>query len=434
MALTFAETLTDAQRKRARLYAYFSAYTGCISEVMLDSSAIIIIYFTMLQCSDMLVMFTTSFSGIGSMILLIPFASLVGRIGMKKAVSIACMIGCGGFLLMALAPFFGPYRQAAALTGCIAYCAQRSLYGVTWYPLLDGFLRKEDRGSFFGTMRYTYMIISGVLFYLIGKLMGTEPPMYLMQTIIAITGILILGRWYCIMHFPDNTMERTAQNNIPQALRISISNGPLVSFSAYICLLSIAYTSIVPLTLVYLKSYVQLPPGTVQIFSTVGIAGSITGFFFYGKLLKKFKIKALEVAVHIIFMFSALALFALNKDIPGFVWIIGAVYFAASYAASTCMCNNSTELMALAPPGNKPMAMAFQQTYQSIGVSIGRTGTALVLGANLLAPSWQFMNMTVSHYQTLFLIYGIIAAVLLILFPTLPAVVPKRQDYYEPMR
>ena len=36
---------------------------------------------------------------------------------MKKAVSIACMIGCGGFLLMALAPFFGPYRQAAALTG-----------------------------------------------------------------------------------------------------------------------------------------------------------------------------------------------------------------------------------------------------------------------------------------------------------------------------
>ena len=49
MALTFAETLTDAQRKRARLYAYFSAYTGCISEVMLDSSAIIIIYFTMLQ-------------------------------------------------------------------------------------------------------------------------------------------------------------------------------------------------------------------------------------------------------------------------------------------------------------------------------------------------------------------------------------------------
>ena len=90
--------------------------------------------------------------------------------------------------------------------------------------------------------------------------------------------------------------------------------------------------------------------------------------------------------------------------------------------------------MALAPPGNKAMAMAFQQTYQNIGISIGRTGTALVLGANLLAPSWQFMNMPISHYQTLFLVYGIIAAVLLILFPTLPAVVPKRQDYYEPMR
>lgn len=434
MALTFADTLSDKERKRARLYAYFSAYTGCISEVMIDSSAIIIIYLTMLQCSDMLVMLSTSFSGIGSMLFLIPFAALVTRIGMKKSVGIACSIGCCGFLAMAAAPFFGEYQKFVAITGCIVFCAQRSLYTATWYPLLDAFLRKDERGSFFGTMRYTYMIIMGVLFYLIGKLMGAKPSMLLMQSIVAVTGLLLLGRWYCIAHFPDNTMERTAKLNIVKALGISLRNGPLVNFAVYICLLSIAYTSLVPLTLVYLKSYVQLPPGTVQVFSTVGIAGSISGFFCYGWLLKKLKIKRLEFFVHITFAIASLLLFFLNKTMPGFLWITGAIYFMASYAASTFMCNNSTELMALAKPGNKPMAMAFQQTYQNIGVSIGRSGTALILGANLLAPEWKFLSWNICHYQTLFLIYGVIATVLLILIPILPAVVPKHHDYYEPER
>lgn len=431
---SFADTLSDQQRKRARIYAYFACYFGCISEVMLDSSAIIILYISMLGGSNTLVMLSTSFSGIFSMLLLIPFAALLNRIGMYKAFTTACIIGCCGFLLMACAPLFGAYSKVAAIAGCLAYCSQRSLYGVTWYPMLDAFLRKDERGSFFGTMRYSYMIVSGILFYGLGKLMGPNPPLLLMQLIIGITGILLLGRWYCMSHFPVNTMERTAKLNIPQALGISIRNGPLVSYSVYVCLLSAAYTSLVPLTLVYLKNHVGLPAGTVQIFSTTGIAGSIAGFFFYGKLLKKFKIKKLELAVHCVFLLSPLALFILNKNIPHFVWIIGFVYFVTSYATSTFLCNNSTELLALARPGNKPMAMAFQQTYQNIGVSIGRISTAILLGSGILAPSWQLGKITVSHYQTLFLLYAAMAAILLILFPTLPAIVPKHRDYYEPMR
>ena len=207
-----------------------------------------------------------------------------------------------------------------------------------------------------------------------------------------------------------------------------------MSYSVYACLISIAYTSLVPITLLYLKNYVKLPAGQVQIFSTIGIAGSITGFFFYGYLFKKLKIKKLEFLVHFIFLTASLLLFGLNKNIPGFIWLIGIVYFFSSYAASTFLCNNSTEMLALAKPGNKPMAMAFQQTYMNIGVSIGRTGTALILGANLLAPTWELNGVTVCNYQTLFLLYAVIAAVILILFPTLPAVVPKHKDYYDPVK
>ena len=429
---TFADTLTPQERRRGRIYAFCACYFGCISEVMLDSSAIIILYISMLGGSKLEVMLSTGFSAVFSMVAMIPCAFLISRIGAKRAVTAACLAGCAGYLLMAAAPFFGPYQKAAVMTGCLIYCAQRSLYGAAWYPMLDVFLRPQDRGSFFGTMRFTYMILAGTLFFLIGKLMGKEPPIALMQTVIGITGLLILGRLFCMLRFPENPEEKKFRLNIKNALGISIRNGPLVSYAAYACLLLLAQTSLVPVTLLYLKNHVKLDPGTVQIFSTVGIAGLVTGYFSYGFLQKKLKIKHLETSVHLTLTLAALLLAILHKDTPGFICIAGVIYFFILFANATFGCNNSIELLALARPGNKPMAMAFLQTYQNLGVSIGRGGTALILGANLLMPSWNLGSLEICSYQTLFLLYGSLLAILLVLFPTLPAIVPKHHDYYEP--
>ena len=54
--MTYAETLSEKVRRSGRRYAYGACLFGCISEVMLDSSAIIIIFFTMLDGGDMLTM------------------------------------------------------------------------------------------------------------------------------------------------------------------------------------------------------------------------------------------------------------------------------------------------------------------------------------------------------------------------------------------
>ena len=42
----FAETLTAAEHKRGIRYAYVSTWFGCFADVMLDSTALVIIYFT----------------------------------------------------------------------------------------------------------------------------------------------------------------------------------------------------------------------------------------------------------------------------------------------------------------------------------------------------------------------------------------------------
>lgn len=430
--MTFADTLSPRERRRGRILACFACWFGCISEVMVDSSAIVILYIAMMGGSKAEAMLSTGFSAVFCMVAMIPCAALVGRIGLKRAVVAACLAGCAGFLLMAAAPFFGPWRKAAALAGCLVFSAQRTLYGAAWYPMLDVFLRPQDRGSFFGTMRFTYMVLSGVLFYFVGRLMGDDPPVGLMQCVLAVTGLLILGRLFCMLRFPENPAEEKVRLDWRRALGISVRNGPLVGYSVYVCLLSAASTSLVPLTLLYLRNHAGLDAGRVQVFSTVGIAGSVVGFFCYGFLLKTLKIRRLELGVHLAFVAAALVLALAGADVPGFLWVAGAAYFLAAFAGSAFMCNNSAEYLALARPGNKPMAVAFLQTYQNVGISVGRAGTAAILGADLLAPSWRLGSLELCGYQTLFLLYGAAMAFLLVLLPALPAFVPKHRDYYEP--
>ena len=430
--MTFADTLSPRERRRGRILACCACWFGCISEVMVDSSAIVILYIAMMGGSKAEAMLSTGFSAVFCTVAMIPCAALVGRIGLKRAVVAACLAGCAGFLLMAAAPFFGPWRKAAALAGCLVFSAQRTLYGAAWYPMLDVFLRPQDRGSFFGTMRFSYMVLSGVLFYFVGRLMGEDPPVRLMQGVLAVTGLLILGRLLCMLRFPENPAEERVRLDWRRALGISVRNGPLVGYSVYVCLLSAASTSLVPLTLLYLRNHAGLDAGRVQVFSTVGIAGSVAGFFCYGFLLRALRIRRLELGVHLAFVAAALVLALAGAGVPGFLWVAGAAYFLASFAGSAFMCNNSAEYLALARPGNKPMAVAFLQTYQNVGISVGRAGTAAILGADLLAPSWRLGTIELCGYQTLFLLYGAAMAFLLVLLPALPAFVPKHRDYYEP--
>ena len=51
----YASTLSSAQRKKYRILAYASTWFGNFSDVMIDSSAILILYFTMLGSSSSMV-------------------------------------------------------------------------------------------------------------------------------------------------------------------------------------------------------------------------------------------------------------------------------------------------------------------------------------------------------------------------------------------
>ena len=51
--------MNDVQRRRYRLLAFASTWTGCMSEVLFDSSAIVLLFITALGGSEALTMFST---------------------------------------------------------------------------------------------------------------------------------------------------------------------------------------------------------------------------------------------------------------------------------------------------------------------------------------------------------------------------------------
>lgn len=433
--MTYAETLSNKERKSGRRYAYAACFFGCISEVMMDSSAIIIIFFTMLNGGDMLTMLGTSFSGVMGALLYIPCCFLITRCGLKAVVRYSCLVGCAGYMMIACAPLAGMgVAKYIALIGCFIYCIQRITYGAAWYPLLDVFLRPEDRAKFFGTMRFLYTALSGIIFFVIGLVMQKNPPLIFLQSVIGIAGLLILGRAFCVSRFPDNLRDAPESPDIRKGLATAMKNGPLTAYSVYIWLFNMAHTSIAPLAYLYFKQYVQLNPGTVQIISTAGIAGLVSGFLSYSRKLGSLKLKYLELFAHCIYICTAFTLFFVDKSTAGFPVIAAVTMFCTSFAGSFFSCNYSAELLALARPGNKAMAMAYVQTYSCIGTAIGRIGTSLLLGTAIFSPVWEFCGREISRYQTFFLLTGIILLILLLLLPTLPSFVPDRDNYYEPKK
>ena len=78
-------------------------------------------------------------------------------------------------------------------------------------------------------MRFTYMVLMGILFFLVGRWKGEVPPVGLMQGVIAVTGLLLLGRLLCVMRFPENPAEEKVRLDWRRALGICVRIDPLAA-------------------------------------------------------------------------------------------------------------------------------------------------------------------------------------------------------------
>ena len=237
----FAATLTGDERKKFRLYAYASTWFGCFSDVMIDSSAILILFFTILGSSNSMLMLMTSLVGVAHLVFMFPGAGIVNKLGPKKVVAISCYVGMCSFLLLAAAPFFGSeIAKYVAFLGCFIYCLTKALWPSAWYPILNSILMPSDRAGFFGFMRFTYLLITGTVFGILGVCMSKNTPEWVFQIVIAVVGVMIMGRYYFLekIRLPEFAKGKL---ELAKGLKKTVRNSTLLGFSVYVCFLFFSF-------------------------------------------------------------------------------------------------------------------------------------------------------------------------------------------------
>ncbi len=429
----FVYSLNDKERKRYQLYALFSTFFGCFSDVMVDSSAILILYFAMLGADKSTVMSSTGYVAIASMLLMIPASGLVNKLGAKSVVAISSVIGMSSCLLMAAAPFFGrEWACNIALVGCFAYSISKATWPVAWYVVLGNILLPSERGNFLGFMRFSYYILTGVVFWAVGYAMGSNPPEWFLQAVISVIGVMILGRtlFISMIKLPE---EKTKTLELGKSFKSVIKNYALIGFSVYVCFICLAFAAVLPLTLIYMKEGLAMGDGLVQEISAFGIGGLVFGYFVYGRLVRLAGIRNVQLLVHAIYIATPLGLFFCSPIVPHVEYISGFLYVLGSFGFACFYCYLSQEILALSRPQNVSMASAFVQTYQYVGTMCARSVMMpFLLGSGALAAGWTKWDINFSQFQTLFLICACFAIFCLVMAFSLPSAVKEREDYYNP--
>jgi len=315
---------------------------------------------------------------------------------------------------------------------CVVYCFARICWSCAWYPMLTFILRPEERASFFGTMRFTYSLIIGFIFFLVGMFMKQDTPTYVLQIILGCVGVLVWGRWFFISKIPLPQVTETKKYEIRKGFGMAIRNAPLVMFNSYVCVMMFAAASVSPFTILYMKQHLECGDDWAQILSSLTIAGNMAGYILFRRAMSLFGRRRLHLLLHFSMEAIPFILFFCGKGVPHVILIISAVLFLNNMIWAMFYAGVSTEMLALAKPGNASMSTALCQIYQNVGMSAGRAMSSAMIGGSMLAQSWSFGTMCVSQFQSVYLILGCIAVGCTLLIFCLPSMVSEHEIYYKP--
>lgn len=420
------KTVSSAERS-----AILSSCCGFLGEVTLTDSAVIILFAGMLGAGDMLSLLTTSVLPFFNGLCIIPMAYLVMRKGRRKIILTACVSASLAYFAAVSAPFFGEWKVAVLIAAIVWFAFSLTGFIAGWFPMLDTFLTRESRTVFFSRMRFSHQLTATVFLFLVSSLIGRTPPVWKLQVILLAAAAIFCGRGIFISRIPEFPVQKKESFGFRDGLIQAIGNKSLTGFSLYLFMLNLTSFGTVPLMLLYLKNEFKAPDNIIVLISAMSLLGMLLGYTLIRKLLQSLKLKKTFLLFHAVFLLINLMLFFIGGG-NGFTYtLIAILLLIYSFAIAAGSIIASAEMMELATPGNKVMAMAFSGAFSYGASGLSRLLSSLLLGSGMLVPEWSIGAMRICRYQTLLLIYTcalLFAAVFLIL---VPAVFPKGEYSYR---
>jgi len=421
-------------RRSAELNATLSSCCGFTGEVTLTDSAIIILLAGALGASDTLSMLTTSLLPLFFGLLLLPNATLINRVGVRRLINGACGISAAAYFCAAASPFFGQGAKMVLLASIVLFSLSLSGFIAGWFPLADSFITADRRIVFFGRMRFCHQLTALAFLTVSGLLVGKESPIWKLQMLLFAAAVIYVGRLVFISRIPSvfSGLEANGVTSLRAALSRALRNKPLVGFSLYIFVLNFAAYGTVPLTLLYLKKSLNAPDNVVVFVSALALGGMLAGYYRVGRIVACIGVKQSLLLFHATFALANLAIFFVGGGGMAAYVLIGIIVMTYSFMIAAASVVVAGEMMALSKAGDKVVSMAFFGTFYYGGFGFSRLMTSLSLGSGIFASDWRVGSSSFSHYQTLFLLFAlaILFAAVFLLF--VPAVFPKGEFNYRP--
>ena len=426
-----SSTSAASPKRKYQNYIIASECCGSIPGAMLTDSAVILFFISQLGLAESFSVMTTSFRFLISGLLTIPCAYFAMNLGCRQAVKWSSLFGTIAFLALALSPFAGAYKGICAMGSCILYCLALTIYGPAIWPLIDSTLEKGERFSFIGRNRFSWMLTSSIFILLCGFLTNKETPLWQLQIAIGLGGLLAFGRFIFIGKIPDVGKAPAGELSFRKALKTSASNLPLCGFALYLFFLYLGAYAIIPVGYIYLKRVLNFPANEVIIISGLAMGGTMTTYLFIGKITRILPPGRLIPLIHLLLLGIAGLLFFLPSSWKSTPYLTGGRLVMTSMTIAASSAVTAGEILALARPSNKLMAVAFGNTIYQVGMGLGRFMASLLLGCGALCGSWSLWGMNLSNCQTLFLISTILLLLALPLLLLVPSLIKERDYYYE---
>ena len=322
-------------------------------------------------------------------------------------------------ILAAAAPWFGVYAKLILIVSLSLYAISNCFYVAAWFPLLDSVVREEDRGPFLGTMRFCWQMLAGLFVFSAGWFVGKDAPLGAMQIVVALPGLMLLMRWWYVKKVPE--MPVPPPLGFKALMQDILANGPLTGFSIYLFFLYTSASATAPVFFVFAKNQLGLADNLVVILSSCAMAGLIMGFPAGGFFVQRYGIKRVFFTAHLCFVVINLLLLFIHSDSLLCVVSMITLLTINGFAFACASIAVSSEMMALSPPNNKSMSIAFCFSFYSAGLGFSRLLASMILGSGILAPTWKCFGTTMTSYHTLFLFFGCGVLMTTVLLVTVPA-------------
>ena len=403
-----------------------TAFYGILE--LLFTNSFMLLYFSALQISSERILFYLALPTLIRIITLIFFAEQTEKIGKVRTGVLGLSISAVSALLLVGAGFSSrPLVEPLVFLGVLLYGVGYGIFLNSWFPLISTIVPAGRRGRFFGVMRFIYQSVGIIFTFIVGLTLGKESSIAIFQAyliascVFRIIGILIYHR------LPELDRHRDSGRTILNSIFHVVGKSGFLPFCSYVFLLSLFTGSCQSVFSLLAKDTLGMHGGQVIFLGNLVTFGALFGYFCGGLMVDRLGTKYVFLFCHFSFA-SSLVLFLSRDFLPlPVMLVIGTLSFVFGIVQAASGIAVSSEMMAISPPDNKPMATAVCFSLMSLGVSFSGIFSSIILKLGILSPAWTFLGRTFGPYDALLLFCGVMIFLMTVTLGLVPSVVKKVQ-------